>query len=105
MIGAPCPRCGGQVMTFGQFFRTAEPNKTFKCAACGVELGRNPLVWVTLLVVAIPAVWLGLAAGRGSLSPVVAGGLFILALLVFVPVVKIINYKLPLWRVHKGVSR
>ncbi len=41
MNGNICPTCGKPVMTFGRFFREAEPYKVSLCGSCGVRLKRS----------------------------------------------------------------
>lgn len=49
MDGNKCPKCGNAVMTYGRFFREAEPYKKAGCGSCGIQLRRDPKVYFFLL--------------------------------------------------------
>jgi uncharacterized protein (DUF983 family) len=53
MNGNICPKCGKSVMSYGRFLKEAEPYKISKCGSCGVDLKRNPRVYVFLLVMVV----------------------------------------------------
>ena len=99
MSGSPCPKCGQQVMSFREFFLHAEPHKTYRCAGCCAELSRSAGVWVTVILLGIAAGIVAVVAASQDLQPWTILALGALAIIGGTFVVKLVNYKLPLWRV------
>lgn len=100
MSGSPCPKCGQQVMSFREFFRHAEPHKTYRCAGCGAELSRGAGVWVAVILAGIAAGIVAMVAASQGLPLWTTLALGALAIIGSTFVVKVVNYKLPLWRVR-----
>lgn len=105
MSGSPCPKCGHQVMNFREFFLHAEPHKTYRCAACDAELTRSSAVWVVIIVAGVAGVAVGIigsVAGLQRLGAWMVLAMGVLAIGALTLVVKVVAYKLPLWRIKAG---
>ena len=50
VAGNVCPKCGKAVMTYGRFFREAEPYRISPCGRCGARLRRSRAVYILLAV-------------------------------------------------------
>ena len=50
MAGNVCPKCGKAVMTYGRFFREAEPYRISPCGRRGARLRRSRAVYILLAV-------------------------------------------------------
>src|SRR3990172_1058329 len=48
-----CPKCGQAVMTYGRFFKEAEPTRISPCGSCGALLRRSKGVYLLLLVMSL----------------------------------------------------
>ena len=50
MSANQCPKCGQAVMTYGRFFKEAEPTRISPCGSCGASLRRSKGVYLLLLI-------------------------------------------------------
>ena len=86
-------------MTFGEFFRRAEPHKSYVCPGCGTTLVRSTSVWIMIIIAALAFGALGLTLFVRGAGVVVMAAVALLCGFGFMALVKIANYKLPLWRI------
>lgn len=105
MKGSPCPNCGGKVIDFWSFFRTADMKNRTTCVSCGTVLTRS---WMRFLPVVLLALGIGYTAGYPVNRLDWPRSAWIPWLLVTLvggwTLSKLVDYHLPVWRKAEQVE-